>query len=48
MFYLQVMSALGAESLEVDQNPPTDAPQYLVPTNVFTRIIQDTLGFTTS
>ena len=42
------MSAPGPESLEAYQNRPTDAPQYLVPTNDFMRIIQDTLGFTNS
>ena len=41
------MSEPGAELLEEDQDPPTDAPQCSVPTNAFTMILQDNLGFTT-
>ena len=41
------MSEPGTELLEADQDPPTDTPQYFVPTNAFTMILQDTLGFTT-
>ena len=35
----------GTESLEAYQNPPTYSPQDFLPTNVFTGIIQYTLGF---
>ena len=48
MFTLQVMSEKRAYSLEAEQNPPAYASQDSLLTEVFTRILQDTLGFTTS
>ena len=42
------MSEPGAESLEAYHNPPTYVPQDSVPTNVFKRMLQDNLGFTTA
>ena len=42
------MSAPGEESPEADVNSPTDAPHDSVPTNFFTRILQDNLVFTTA
>ena len=48
MCTLQVMSAPRTESLEADQNPPTDTTQDSVPTNIFIRILQEILGFTTA
>ena len=48
LFTLQVMSSPGKKSPEAENNPPTDATQDLVPTNVFKRILQDTLLFATA
>ena len=42
------MSEKRTYSLEAEQNPPAYASQDLVLTEVFARILQDTLGFTTS
>ena len=41
------MSAPWAGSLEAYQNIPPNAPHNLEPINVLTRILKDTLGFTT-